>query len=367
MDASSECAEGKHILIVDDEKAILSLLSRKLGMLGYVCDTEPDGLRAIHRVKEVRYDLVILDVNMPYLDGTEMLLYLRRTDPGIPVVMISGLDSIDIVRKTLREGAYDYLVKPLNFDELELSIRRAVQHGHLSRQIKEYQRDLEKQVSERTQELAEALEQINRTYDATILALGSALETRDIETQHHSIRVAHFSHMLAVSLHLTDQAKLTEIERGAYLHDIGKIGVPDAILRKPSSLTADEWAIMQKHPIIGREVIEGIEFLEGTIPIVYCHHEHYDGSGYPEGLTGEDIPIEARIFAVADAMDAMLTNRPYRPARSVAQAKEEIRMNSGSQFDPRVVESLLSLDDSKFLIESNGAIDGRRLSLAAAT
>ena len=142
MDASAEYIDGKRILIVDDEQAILNLLSRRLSMLGFTCDTEPDGLRAIHRIKAAKYDLVVLDVNMPYLDGTEMLLYLRRTDPDIPVVMISGMDSIDIVRKTLREGAYDYLVKPLNFDELELSIRRALQHGHLSRQIKEYQRDL---------------------------------------------------------------------------------------------------------------------------------------------------------------------------------------------------------------------------------
>ena len=256
-------------------------------------------------------------------------------------------------------------MKPLNFDELELAIRRAVQHGHLSRQIKQYQSDLEKQVLERTRELAEALEQINKTYDATILALGSALETRDIETQNHSIRVAHFSYSLAAAMGFTDQQMLTEIQRGAYLHDIGKIGVPDAILRKPSSLTEDEWVIMRKHPVIGKGIIEGIGFLEGTIPIVYCHHERFDGGGYPEGVSGEDIPIGARIFAVADALDAMLTNRPYRPAISVACAKKEILAHSGSQFDPKVVASLHSLDDATFIIDTKGVYGVPKLSLTA--
>ena len=345
MDGSIEYPDSRHILIIDDEQAILDLLARRLGMLGYTCDTETDGLRAMHRVEANRYDLVVLDVEMPYLEGTEMLRYLQRTDPDIPVVMISGMNSIDVVRKTLREGAYDYLVKPLDFDELEVSIRRAMQHGYMSRQLKQYQRNLEKQVSERTRELAAALNQINDTYDATIFALGSALETRDIETQTHSIRVAHFSHLLAVSLGITEGDRLTDIQRGAYLHDIGKIGVPDAILRKPGPLSSDEWAIMKKHPEIGSDVIEGIEFLQGTLPIIYCHHEHYNGSGYPQGLTGDEIPIQARIFAVADALDAMTTDRPYRKAIPISAAKKEIRSHAEKQFDPGVASALLGLDD----------------------
>lgn len=345
MSAISERMNGKRILIVDDEHAILDLISKRLTMLGYQCETETDGLRAIHRVKGTQYDIVILDVNMPYMTGTEMLLYLRKIDPDIPVLMISGMDSIDLVRKTLREGAYDYLVKPLSFDELELSLKRALEHSYMSRQIKQYQRNLEQQVNERTKELAEALERIKETYDATILALGSALETRDIETQAHGLRVAHFSYHLARKIGIADQDQLTTIERGAYLHDIGKIGVPDAILRKPGALTDEEWDIMRQHPTIGKEIIEGIDFLKDTIPIVYCHHEHFNGAGYPEGIVGEDIPLEARIFAVADAMDAITSERPYKAALPMSVAKERIQADSGKQFDPRIVDALFEIPE----------------------
>ena len=363
MDALSGYLKESRILIVDDDRVILNFLSRKLGLLGYLCDTEPDGLKAIHRVKAEHFDAVILDVNMPYIDGTEILYFLRRTEPDIPVVMISGMDSTDIVRKTLREGAYDYLVKPLCLDELEVSVRRALQHGHLSRQIKENQKILEEQVALRTRELAAALEQVNKTYDATILALGSALETRDIETQSHSVRVARFSCLLAVNLGLDEGERLTDIQRGAYLHDIGKIGVPDAILRKPESLNEQEWRIMKRHPQIGKDIIEGIEFLKGSTPLVYCHHEQYDGSGYPRGLAGDRIPIEARIFAVADALDAMTSDRPYRKAMSVGEAKREICTLAGAQFDPDVVEALAEIDDSKLSIETNDTYGGATLKL----
>jgi response regulator RpfG family c-di-GMP phosphodiesterase len=366
MDSLSEYKKGSKILIVDDDKAILNLLSRKLELIGYLCDTEPDGLRAIHRVKAQRYDLVILDVNMPYINGTEMLYFLRRTAPDIPVVMISGMDSTDLVRKTLREGAYDYLVKPLRLDELEVSVSRALQHGDLSRQIKQNQKNLKQEVAERTRELAAALEQVHKTYDATILALGSALETRDIETQSHSVRVAHYSCLLASMLGINEVERLTDIQRGAYLHDIGKIGVPDAILRKPMALDDDEWAIMKRHPQIGKDVIEGIEFLKGSTHLVYCHHEQYDGSGYPRGLAGNDIPIEARIFAVADALDAMTSDRPYRKAMSISVAKSEIQTLTGAQFDPQVVEALNGLDENKLNIETEETYKGTKLNLISA-
>ena len=367
MNIMDECIEGSRILIVDDDKAILNLLSRKLGLLGYLCDTEPDGLKAIHRVKAERYDAVILDVNMPYIKGTEMLYFLRRTAPDIPVVMISGMDSTDIVRKTLREGAYDYLVKPLCLDELEVSVKRALEHGYLSRQIKQHQIQLERLVNERTKELADALEMVNKTYDATILALGSALETRDIETQSHSVRVAHYSCLIATNLGLNEVERLTDIQRGAYLHDIGKIGVPDAILRKPMSLDDEEWAIMKRHPQIGKDVIEGIDFLSGSTSLVYCHHERYDGSGYPRGLARDEIPIEARIFAVADALDAMTSDRPYRYAMTVGAVKEEIQRLAGAQFDPEVVSAFAGIEDSKLKIENEESYEQTKRNLIMAT
>lgn len=242
-----------------------------------------------------------------------------------------------------------------------------MEHGYLSRQIKQNQIHLEQQVSERTRELAAALEQVNKTYDATILALGSALETRDIETQSHSVRVARYSCLLASRLGLNEVERLTNIQRGAYLHDIGKIGVPDAILRKPMSLNDDEWEIMKRHPQIGKDVIEGIEFLRGSTPIVYCHHERYDGKGYPRGLAGDEIPIEARIFAVADAVDAMTSDRPYRKAMSIGKAKQEIQRLTGAQFDPQVAKALYGIEDALLTHEAEETYEGTKRALILAT
>ena len=337
------------ILIVDDEKCIRSVLCKQLEALGYHCDSEPDGLRALQRTKGYCYDLVLLDVKMPYVSGDEILKGLMATNDNLPVMMISGIESVDTVRRTLRDGAFDYLVKPIDPEDLDLSVRRAIDHGCLLRKSAEYKRNLENQIAERTKELARALERIKNTYDATILALGSALETRDTETRAHGIRVAKYSLLIANRLGIEDRDHLTDIERGAYLHDIGKIGVPDHILRKPVALTGEEWKVMKRHPKIGKQMIEGIDFLKGSTPIVYSHHERYDGKGYPQGLSRQNIPIEARIFSVADALDGMISDRPYRAAFPLVKAKAIIISESGRQFDPSVVEAFSKIPERKIL------------------
>ena len=212
------------------------------------------------------------------------------------------------------------------------------------RENREYQKNLEAKVEDRTKQLSRALYEIKRTYQLTILALGAALETRDYETQNHSLRVAHFSRIIALELGIEDEKQLTDIERGAYLHDIGKIGVPDHILRKPTSLSDGEWHIMRNHPDIGQRLIHKIGFLQGAAPIVHCHHERFDGSGYPEGLKGTEIPIGAKIFAVADAFDAMTSKRPYGEVLSYEQARESIVKESEKQFDPVVVKAFVRIE-----------------------
>ncbi|MCK4814412.1 response regulator, partial [bacterium] len=201
----------ERILIVDDEEAVLNLQKKQLELLGFDCDTEPDGLRAMLRTKGARYDLVLLDINLPFISGTDLLKGFKKADHNMPVVMISGLDSSEIVRKALRGGAYDFLTKPVNSDELELTVKRALEHGRLLRKTVEYRKDLEREVEERTRELRDALEHIRETYDATILALGSALETRDIETQAHALRVAQYSMCLAKKVGISDSGHLTDI------------------------------------------------------------------------------------------------------------------------------------------------------------
>ena len=211
------------VLIVDDEAGILKMLAKKMETLGYDCDKESDGELALSKLKEKSYDLVITDINMPRLAGTEMLEKLRAFDDITPVVMISGIDEVDMVRRTIREGAYDYLVKPLDFEDLQITARRALEYGRLLRNNAEYKKNLEIKVEERTKELSNAIEEIHKTYDTTILALGSALETRDIETQTHGLRVAQYSLLLARNMDINDKGLLTNTERGAYLHDIGKL------------------------------------------------------------------------------------------------------------------------------------------------
>ena len=339
----------KMILVVDDEADIRIVLSRKLKRLGYECRSAKDGVDALAEVESHRFDLILLDINMPRLSGPEVLSRVRQIDDTTPIVMVSSVDSFDSVRNTLREGACDYLVKPIDFDEFDITVARAIEHGRLLRENREYQKDLEVKVEQRTKELSVALEEIRRTYHRTILALGAALETRDTETQTHSLRVAHYSRVLAVALGVGDETELTDIERGAYLHDIGKIGVPDRILRKPGSLTDEEWVIMKRHPEIGSRLIQRIEFLRGAAPIVRCHHERYDGSGYPQGLHGETIPRGAKIFAIADALDAMTSERPYGTVVTFEVARRRIVSDSGTHFDPRIVEVYSTMPKSTFV------------------
>jgi len=268
-----------------------------------------------------------------------------------PVVMVSRLHSGDVARDILREGAYDYLVKPWDINELKVAVGRAMEHSRIVRKNNEYRHQLECQVRDRSAAVEEALSALNKTYQETILALGSALETRDVETQQHALRVAHYCNLMADTIGITDATMLQNIRWGAFLHDIGKIGVPDTILRKPGPLTESEWEIMRTHPEIGRRILASIPFLTGTVPIVYCHHEQYDGSGYPRGLRGETIPLHARIFAIADAMDAMLSDRPYRKALSFADARASVLEQSGKQFDPEIARVAAAIPEEKWAEE----------------
>ena len=341
------------VLVVDDNEATRNVLSKQLEMLEYEAITAGDGQAAVKLLSRNDIDMVLLDVNMPGMSGIEVLRSMNGHRDETPALILSGLNTVDIVRTTLREGAYDYLVKPWDFEELKLAVSRALAHGRLTRKNKAYQHQLENEVRDRTSELEKALIETKATYRETILALGSALETRDVETQHHALRVAYYCALIAETIGVLDDNDLKNIEWGAYLHDIGKIGVPDSILRKPESLTSREWAVMKTHPEIGRRVIANIPFLKGTIPIVYCHHEHFDGSGYPRGLKGDMIPIEARIFSVADALDAMFSDRPYRKAMPFPKAIDIVGEQSGRQFDPAIAGVITTIHEERWFERSS--------------
>ena len=334
------------ILVIDDEPELSTIITEYLNEIGYECSVASRGPDALQNISGTSFDAILCDINMPGMNGIEVLRRIKKKDVDLQVIMVSAIADIQIVRKSLREGAYDYLLKPIDFDELEITLKRAMEHVRLIRTNREYQKNLEQKVEERTMELADALSRIRKTYQETILAMGSALETRDVETQAHAHRVSHYSRVIAGELGMSDDV-LIDLERGAFLHDIGKIGVSDTILLKPAPLTESEWQVMRQHPDIGRKMVEGIEFLEGSIPIIQCHHEYYDGSGYPGGFRNDDIPIEARIFSLADALDAITSDRPYRAAATFEQAKAEISKSAGTHFDPELVRIFNGIPENK--------------------
>ena len=290
-----------------------------------------EGRLALEAFRNDTFDLVLSDIVMPEMDGLKLLTELRAEDPDVPVIMVTAMHDISIALEAIRAGAYDYILKPFEKDQLHLSVRRALEHRRLVMDNRTYQNDLEMLVAERTQQLSIALQDLEQSYDYTLEALGGALDAKDAETEGHCQRVTAFTITIARSMGV-DKAQLRHIARGAFLHDIGKMGVPDSILTKPGPLTAQERNVMRRHCDIGFSVLERIPFLKEAAEIVLSHQECYDGSGYPRGLKGEQIPLGARIFAVADTLDAMISDRPYRKALPIttARAKKSKDFREGS-------------------------------------
>ena len=246
--------------------------------------------------------------------------------------------AVGTAEEALRGGAFDYVMKPFDLAHVEAAVRRALEHQSLCVTKRRYEIYLEEMVEQRTAELDRAVDSLEDAYRTTLKALTNALEKRDSETSGHSERVVAFSLRLGREMGLSRE-QLTALEFGSLLHDIGKIGVPDAILRKPAKLTEDEWVEMRKHPSHGQQILSGIEFLKSAARVVAQHHEKFDGTGYPRGLRGEEIDQNARIFAVADAFDAITSDRVYRKAQSYEAAAAELDEWAGKQFDPKVVEA----------------------------
>jgi putative nucleotidyltransferase with HDIG domain len=262
----------------------------------------------------------------------------------MPVVMFSAINDFHVVTNAFRRGAIDYLLKPFERAELESIVMRAVEHGRLRKQNAIYRQNLESIVSARTGRLRSTMQDLERSYDITLEAMGDALDLRDEETEGHSRRVTAYTIALAQAMGL-ESDDLRTIARGAFLHDIGKIATPDSILLKPGKLSEEEMAIMKEHCERGYEMVRKIPFLREAAEIVYAHQERFDGSGYPRGLHGEEIPLGARIFAIADSLDAMTSDRPYRKGTTFAAATEEIILCAGKQFDPQIVEVFLTMPD----------------------
>ncbi len=337
--------QNRQILIVDDDAQVREVLYQIFLSANYQCVLATNGREGLEVFRAGRPPLTVTDLKMPVMDGIGLLEEIRREDGDAAVIVLTGAPDVKTAIDSLKLGAYDFIMKPVNVDELLFAAERALERRQLLIERREYHALLERRVAEATRELQVAYRQLQETYQATLEALGSALDSRDVGTEAHSRRVHGYALATAREYGVPD-SDLPDLGYGVLLHDIGKIGIPDAILLKPGPLTPEEWRTMRRHPEIGKRLIEGIPFLHGAVPIVYSHHEKWDGTGYPRGLSGERIPLGARIFCIVDAFDAITFDRPYSKALPFEAAYAEIKRCAGTHFDPAVVEAFLKVPES---------------------
>ena len=331
------------ILVVDDEEAIREIVCAILAAAGYTWKQASSGMEALALLNSGEvFELMLSDLMMADLDGIGLLERTKEKFPDMPVVMVTAVHDISVALAAIRNGAYDYLLKPFEREQLLNAVGRALENRRLKVENRTYQTNLESLVEARTDQLQAAMADLERSYDITLQALGDALDLKDAETEGHCKRVTAFTIAIAKAMDV-EPALLPQIARAAFLHDIGKMAIPDLILRKPGPLTPEERDIMRTHCEIGYNMVKRIPFLREAAEIVLSHQEYFDGTGYPRGLSGEEIPLGARIFAVADALDAMISDRVYRKALSIRHAQEEIQRCSGTQFDPKVVEVFIKM------------------------
>ncbi len=329
------------ILVVDDEPEIVAFIEELLTHRGYSVSGLSDSRDAIRAFEFFQPDVCILDFRMPYVSGSVLLDQIKSKDASVEVIFLTAQDETSLAVDLMKRGAIDFLLKPIELNQLSFSVGRAIEHRNLVKENEAYRLHLERLVLEKTRALNEALRSLTHVHSATLDALSMALDFRDQSTSGHSRRVADLTTGAARSMGVKDAA-LVQVEHGALLHDIGKLRIPDSILWKPAKLSEEEWAVMRKHPEYGYEFLSNIEFLKDAAEIVFAHHEKFDGTGYPRRTRAEEIPFGARVFSIVDSVDAMIYKRPYNQPMKFRDAVEEVRRCSGTQFDPGVVEPTLA-------------------------
>jgi putative nucleotidyltransferase with HDIG domain len=343
-DDAARARKPARVLVVDDEAPVRTMMAAALERQGYVVELAGGAREALAALELNTFNLVLTDIVMQEVDGIALLEQIHALQPNLPVVMVTAVHDISVAIDAMRRGAFDYLLKPFEHEQLLGTVERALSHRQALEETKNYHQSLEEMVRARTEMLRHAMEDLELSYDVTLEALGDALDLKDRETEGHSKRVTAYAITLARHMEIPPE-DIKIISRGAFLHDIGKMAIPDEILRKPGKLTPEEQELMREHCRRGYDMLRKIPFLAGAAEIVFCHQEHFDGNGYPNHLSGRQIPIGARIFAIADALDAITSERSYRQARSFAEARGEILSCSGTQFDPAVVEVFLKIPD----------------------
>ncbi len=327
------------ILVTEDEESVREIISWCLKENGYSVVTAENGKVALEKFKKDTFHLILSDIKMPQMTGIELLKEIKRIDSDMPVIMVTAVSDVNIALDALKNGAYDYVTKPFNLEELIIAVKRALEKRELILKNKEYQQFLEQKVEEQTRE-------IKTLYLNAIKSLVFALEAKDKYTEGHSKRVTFYACEIAKRMGLSN-LMIHKIHLAGLLHDIGKIGVKESILNKPGKLTNDEYKHIYDHPVTGAKILTPVLKDKDILSFIRHHHERYDGTGRPDGLKGEEIPLGARILAVADTFDAITSDRPYRKALTVDFALKEIKRCSGSQFDPIVVIHFMDFAEEK--------------------
>lgn len=325
------------VLIVDDEASVREVLYRALDEQGYHCITAADTTEAIAALDSCPVDMVLTDIMMPGMTGVDLLREVQKKCPDTAVMMLTAVVDTQTAIEAMKLGAYDYIMKPFNIDEVILSVERVIEKRNLILANRDYRDHLEQRVDEQT-------DQIRHTFLGAVKALAEALDAKDPYTNGHSRRMTEIVVILAKEMNLPEDT-LEKIRLAGMVHDIGKIGVSEEILHKPGKLSDEEFDTIRDHPVAGERILRPIVTDEVVLSMVRHHHERYAGGGYPEGIAGEKIPVGARLLAVADAYDAMTSNRPYRDALMPEKARSQLLANRGSQFDPGIVDIFIKSEE----------------------
>ena len=328
-----------NILVVDDEEQIRRLLNRTLSGTEYTCTLAADGAEARKCLDEQTFDLVLCDVKMPGESGIDLTRHIAAAHGDTAVIMLTAVDDPKTADAAIEAGTYGYIIKPFNPNELIINIRNALRRRKLEIINKMYRQDLEQMVAERTVKLQGALEGI-------IQAMARTVESRDPYTAGHQHRVALLSVAIAEKMGIPKD-QIEGVRMAGRIHDLGKISAPAEILSKPTRLTDIEFALIKTHPRVGYDILQEIDFPWPIAQMVLQHHEKMNGSGYPQGLSGEDILLEARILCVADVVEAMASHRPYRATLGIDVALDEISKNRGVIYDPHVADACLKIFKEK--------------------
>jgi len=332
--------QEERILVVDDEEVICNVLERRLTREGYSCTTANNGKEALNHFYKNSFSLIISDIKMPEMTGVELLQKVKAIDPKMKMIMVTAYPEIDLAVNAMRLGAYDFIIKPADLDLIVMSVKKALESKRLEEEIEAYHNRLEELVEERTAKLQQSYRTLKKAHLDSVKVLAEAIDAKDPYTRGHSDRVKRMSLAIAKKMGFSEE-RLENLEYGALLHDIGKIGIKDEVLQKQGPLSNEEYQYIREHPLIGVKIVEGVEFFKDKIPMIRHHHEHYDGRGYPDGLAGEAIPLEARIISLPDAFDAMTSARPHRGVMPLQNVLAELEKCRGRQFDPKMLEIFL--------------------------